>query len=273
MQERIGLIAGGESFPLLLARAARQMGVKEIVAISFAGQTSPEIEDVVDKNFWLDVGQFGKLLKTLKANGVTEAVMVGRINPSLVLKNIKFDLKGLATLKKIKDSRADSIFGVVAGELNKAGVKLLDSTLYLKPLLPPPGPLSRRRPTRPEEEDIKFGWRMAKGIAGLDIGQTVIVKKKAVVAIEAIEGTDRTILRGGELGGPGTVVVKVSKPRQDMRFDVPVIGLETLDVMKEAGATVLAIEAHKTLFLDRAAAVEKADRFGIAVMALQDART
>ena len=261
------MIAGGDRFPLILARTARKFGVKEIVAVCFSGQTSPQLEELVDKHIWISVGQFGRLIKTLLNHGVSRAVMVGRINPALVLTDIKFDLKGLITARKIKDRRTDSIFGVIADELKAAGIELLDSTTYLKPLMPGPGLLTGRDLTREEEKDIRFGWRIAKGVGGLDIGQTVVVKHRAVVAIEAIEGTDQTILRGGELGGAGTVVVKVSKPQQDMRFDVPVIGAGTLDTMRKAGASVLAVEAHKTLFLDREVSIEKANRSEISIVA------
>ena len=266
--EKLGLIAGGDRFPLLLARTARQMGVKEIVAVCFPGQTSPRIEEVADKTFWINIGQFGKLIKTLKNNGVRRAVMAGRIDPAIVIKKVRLDLKGLMTLPKIKDRRADSILKVVAEELEAAGVSLVDSTLYLKPVLPGAGVLSSRSPKRGEKEDIKFGWEIAKGIGKLDIGQTVVVKQKAVVAVEAIEGTDRVIRRGGDLAGPGTVVVKVCKPEQDMRFDVLTIGLKTMESLLEAGSSVLAVEAEKTLFLDREEALGKADEAGIAIVAV-----
>ncbi len=266
-QNRLGLIAGGDRFPLLLAGTARRLGVEEIIAVCFPGQTSPEIEELVDKTFWINIGQFGKLIKTLKNNGISQAVMAGRIDPSLVVKNVRLDLKGLLTLPKIKDRRADSILSVVAAELESAGIRLIDSTIYLKPLLPGPGILTGRGPTRKEKGDIDFGWKIAKGIGKLDIGQTVVVKQKAVVAVEAIEGTDRVICRAGDLAGPGTVVVKVCKPQQDMRFDVPTIGLKTMESLIAAGSTALAVEAEKTLFLDREEALRLADQAGLSVVA------
>jgi len=268
MEEHLGLIAGNGKFPLLLASCYKKKHGARIEAVGFRGETSPELADLVDNLLWVGVGQLGKIIKFFKNAGVSRAVMAGQIRPTRMFEKLKFDLRGLKVLSRLGDRKADSIFSSVAEEMRKDGISLLDSTSFLGDFLVREGALTRRCPTENEVEDVEFGGQIAKEVGRLDIGQTVVVKDKAIVAVEALEGTDETIRRAGRLAGEGTVVVKMAKPSQDMRFDVPVIGIETIRAMREAKAAVLAVEAHKTLVLDEQEAMELADRSGICVMGL-----
>ena len=242
--ESLGIIAGKGQFPILIANEARKKGLKTI-AIGFNGITSPLLESHVDKLCWVDLASFSKLIKKLKEEGIKKTVLAGHVHHVNILKEIKFDLRTFRLLKQLVNKKADSILKAVADEIEQEGIQVLDSTTFLTFLLPPAGVLTKRKPTKKEMKDIEFGFEIAKGIAGFDIGQTVVVKDKTVVAVEAMEGTDETIKRGGQIGGKGVVVIKVSKPKQDMRFDVPVIGYHTLQSLKKANAAVMAIESGK----------------------------
>lgn len=266
--ETLGLIAGNGQFPLLLARSFKKNHRHRITAVGFKGDTLPELKSLVDEFHWVGVGQLGRLIKLFTRSGVTKAVMAGQITPTRMFKKARFDLKGIALYTGLKDKKADTIFTAVADQMKKEGITLLDSTAFLKDHLPKKGLLARTKPTPEQVKDIQFGQKIAREMSRLDVGQTVVVKDRAIVAVEALEGTDQTIRRGGKLTRSGAVVVKLAKPSQDMRFDVPVIGPSTIKTMIEAKAAVLAIEAGKTLIIDKARVVKTADRHKIALIAI-----
>ncbi len=262
----IGLIAGQGKFPILFAQAAKARG-ERIIAIAIREETSKQLEDFVDKIFWIGIGELKKLFKILEDEKIKQAVMAGKITKTLLFEQeVAKDIAAESLLEKVKDRKDDSLLGAVAEGFKEIGVTLLDSTTYLSHLLPSRGILTKIKPTSLQWEDISFGQNLAKKIAGLDIGQTVVVKEKTILAIEAIEGTDKAIKRGGKLGKGGVVVVKVSKPNQDMRFDIPVVGLKTIESLIRAKASVLAIESHKTLIIDRDKFIQKADNNKISVV-------
>ncbi|MBF0386600.1 MAG: UDP-2,3-diacylglucosamine diphosphatase LpxI [Candidatus Omnitrophica bacterium] len=263
----IGLIAGNGRFPLLFAQAARRQGIKVVVAASF-GDASFLVYLCADEVRWFSPGRFKELFGFFRARGVKSILMAGQINPdTLFNKDLQTDDEYRALFAALADRRCDTIFGAVAERLKLEGLELLDSTLLLKGFLAPPGTLTRRAPTEIQLADIDFGLGIAKHIGSIDIGQTVVIKGKAILAIEAMEGTDRCILRGGAIAREGAVVVKASKPGQDSRFDVPVIGPRTIATMLQARAAVLAIEAGKTLIIDRDKTVSLANRKGIVIVA------
>jgi DUF1009 family protein len=263
----IGLIAGGGQFPLLIAEAAKRQGF-HVVAVAHDGETDPGLSESVDEIAWIKLGQLGHLIKALKRNGVERAIMAGNITKRRMFEDVKPDLKGLALMSKLAIFHDDDILRGVARELATQGIEIVSSTLCLPELLAPPGCLTKRKPTHAEQQDIAFGWRIAKELGRLDIGQCVVVRRKTVVALEAMEGTDQTIKRGGTLAREEAVVIKVSKPDQDLRFDVPAVGLETLKVMAEVRATVLAVEAWKTLMFDRREMVSYADRLAMTITSI-----
>jgi len=251
MSESIGLIAGNGQFPILFARAAASQG-RDIIAIAVREETEPELEKYVRKIYWIGVGQLGEFFEILKKEKLKKVVMAGQIRPAHIFdKNIAKDKQLERFLNKVKDKRADSLLGGIAGILKRMGIKLLDSSTFLKDHLVRRGSLTALGPSASQREDIRFGAGIAKRLSGLDIGQTVVVKDKAILAVEAIEGTDQAIGRGGALGREGAVVVKVSKPRQDMRFDIPLVGPKTIESLISASCAVLAMEAGKTLFLEK----------------------
>lgn len=260
----LGLIAGNNAYPLILAREARAAGVKQIAAAAFTGETDPGLAALVDDIEWMRVGQLGRMIAYLKSKGVREAVMAGQIHPSNLF-NLRPDLKALMLLGKLRTRNAETIFGAIADELAKAGVTLLEATVYMDKYLAGPGVIAGGKLSRREEEDVRFGLGIARQVSALDIGQTVLVKHGTVLAVEAFEGTNEAIKRGGALGRKDAVMVKVSKPRQDLRFDVPVIGMQTLEAAAEARVRVLAVEAGKTLLLDRDAMKLEAQRRGITI--------
>lgn len=266
--ERIGLIAGSGKFPLIFARAAKkQKG--EVVAIAVRGETKPSLEGLVDRIYWVGLGELGKTIGIFKEEGITKAVMVGQVTPTLIFKDdITQDEEVKKLLESARDWRADSLLGEIAKRLKRAGITLINSTTYLSDLLPTKGIKTRRKPSKAQWDDIKFGRSIARKIAGLDIGQTVVVKEKAILAIEAIEGTDEAIKRGGALGNGEVVVVKVSKPKQDMRFDMPVVGPETVRSLIQAKASVLAIESEKTVLIDEQEVIKLADERGISIVVI-----
>jgi len=263
----LGLIAGNNAYPLILAREARAAGVKRIVAAAFTGETDPKLAELVDHIEWMRVGQLGKMIGYLKAQGAREAVMAGQIHPSNLF-NLRPDLKALMMLGKLRTRNAETIFGAIADELASAGVTLLPATVHMEKYLAAPGVIAGGSLSRREEEDVRFGFEIAKKVSALDIGQTIVVKGGTVLAVEAFEGTNEAIKRGGALGRKNAVMVKVSKPRQDLRFDVPVIGMQTLLAAAEARIRVIAVEAGKTLLLDRDAMKEEAERRGMTIYSL-----
>ncbi|MGA7578597.1 MAG: LpxI family protein [Desulfobaccales bacterium] len=250
MSEIIGLIAGKGHFPLLFAQAARARGAS-IIAAAHRGETDPALAELVQELHWVYVGQLGKIIHIFKAAGVQRAVMAGGISRGRLFRDFRPDLRALSVVRRAGAGHDDRLLQAVAAELEKEGITIAPSTLFLDQLLAPPGKLSKRAPTREEFLDIDLGFRLAKEIGRLDIGQCVVVRRQVVVALEAIEGTDECIRRAGALAGPGAVVVKVSKPNQDLRFDVPAVGPDTIRSLVDARAAVLAIEAGKTLTFDR----------------------
>ena len=261
----VGLIAGGGQFPMMVAESARRHGFR-VVAVAHKGETESSLSDLVDKIAWIKLGQLGQMIKVLKKEGVKETLMAGTITKKRMFENIMPDLKGLTVMSRLAIFHDDDILRAVAEELAKEGIEIVSSTLYLPELLAPSGCLTRKKPNKGEKADIDFGWKVAKELGRLDIGQSVVVRRKTVLAVEAIDGTNETILRGGRLGREEVVVVKVSKPNQDLRFDVPAVGPETIKVMSEVGASVLAVEAGKTLVFDREEMVARADEMGICII-------
>lgn len=259
------MIAGHGEFPVLFARNAR-LNNFEVVAIALKEQASPSLADHVDAIHWISIGQFGRLIKIFKNGGITRAVMVGKIKKTLMFSDIEVDMKGLNLWRRLSNRGDDAILRAVAEELEKEGIILEDSTQFIAPLLSKSGLMTRRSLTPREEEDMKFGWKLAKEIGSLDVGQAVVIKDLAVLAIEAIEGTDPAILRGGQMGGPGAVVIKVSKPIQDMRFDVPVVGAQTIRTMRQVGASVLVVETGRVLMFDREEMISLANESNISIL-------
>ena len=268
-QESIGVIAGGGPFPILVAKAAKDQGCR-VVAVAHEGETDPALADYVDDMVWIRLGQMGRLIRHLQRFGVQKALMAGTIAKRRMFGNIRPDLKGLAMMSRMAIFHDDGILRAVSRELLQNDILVVSSTRFLPELIASPGVLARRRPTREEMADVRFGWRMAKELGRLDIGQCLVVRKKTVVAVEAMEGTDETIRRGGAIARRKAVVVKVSKPGQDLRFDVPSVGVETLRVMADVRASVLAVEAGKTLLFDKNEMLSFADRHGISVVSLEE---
>lgn len=262
----LGLIAGKGRFPLLVTEEAKQAGYR-VVCCGIEGQADPDLKHHADAYAPVKLGQLKPLRDFFRREGVREAIMAGKIEKVRIFQNgVRPDLEMAKVLLKVRDFRDDSLLGGIANYLSSNGIELLDSTRFVKEALPGPGVLGKKKPSREIEEEIEFGWKVAKALAGLDIGQTVVVKRKAVLALEAIEGTDETIRRGGELGRGGVTVVKVAKPHQDMRFDIPAVGLGTLEQLIQAKARALAFEAKKTLFLDLKEVVKRAERAGIVLV-------
>lgn len=266
---KIGLIAGNGKFPLIFAQEAKRVGT-EVVALAIKKETSPSLENLVDRIHWVNVGQLGDLIEICKKEGITRAVMAGQVRHTRLFGQVRLDARAMALLAGVKDKKANSLLGAVADELLREGIELIDSATYLSHLLPSPGILTRRKPTQNEWRDIEFGHKMAKEIAGLDIGQTVVVKDQTVLAVEGMDGTDRTIKRGGKLGRGDVVVVKVSKPHQDRRFDLPIVGERTVEVLKQAKAKVLAFSARSTILLNREKVVKSANQNGISLVAVKE---
>lgn len=251
-REPLAIIAGNNRYPFLLAEAARKEGVGSIRVIAFENETDPALARLVDEMVWLRVGQLGKMLKQLTAWGVRRAIMAGQIAPKNLF-DLRPDFRALFILAKLKERNAETLFGAIGDEMAGIGVTLLPAATYLEHLLAPAGHIAGPKPGRSASADAEFGLRIAKESSRLDIGQSVVVKKGTVLAVEAFEGTDDCVRRGGSLGKGGATLCKVSKPKQDLRFDVPVIGTRTLETCAEAGVTTIVVEAGKTLLLDREA--------------------
>ena len=266
--EKIGLIAGNRKFPLVVAQGAKKNGF-QIVAVAIKRDTSSKLAQYVDKIYWIGLGEFTRMCEIFRQEGISKVVMAGQISPHrLFTKEVtgSEDLKSL--LASLKDKKADSIFEAVARKLDEFQIELLDSTVFVRELLPKKGTLTLRSPDPSDWEDIHFGFDLAKEIARLDIGQTIAVKSKAGVAVEALEGTDNLIRRAGKISQGAFLLVKVSKPRQDMRFDIPVLGLNTIKNLVKTGAKGLAFEAEKTLFIDLKESVNLANRKGLTIVAI-----
>jgi UDP-2,3-diacylglucosamine hydrolase len=262
----LGIIAGNGVYPRLLAESARRAGVKQIVAAAFSGETDPALAQCVDVIEWMRVGQLNRLLKFFSERKVHHVIMGGQIAPKNLF-DLRPDWKALLLLGKLKQRNAESIFAAIADELANIDVELLPATTFLEDSLALSGLIAGPKLSRHEEEDVDLAWKIAKEISRLDVGQTVIVKNGTIVAVEAFEGTNEAIKRGGALAHKDAVMVKVSKPNQDMRFDVPVIGVETVRVAADAKLRVIAIEAAKTLLLERYAIVDLANHSNISIVA------
>ena len=248
----LGLIAGNRSLPIILAKQARAMGVRRVVAIGFDGETDPALEKVVDELIWLKVGQLSKLIGAFKDRSVRHCVMAGQIAPKNLF-DVRPDLRAVAMLFRLKEKNAHTVFGAIADELHKDGIELIEALPWLKPLMPASGFRIGPSPTADQRADMEFGFKIAKEISRLEIGQTVVVKNGTVLAVEGFEGTDRCLARGGELAGKdgGGVAVKVAKEKHDMRFDIPCVGPGTLQVCAEARISVLAFESGRSLVLEQ----------------------
>ena len=266
---RIGIIAGNGKFPFLALQGARDLG-HDVTVVAVKEEASPDLEDAARKAeaelHWVSLGQLGKCIKLLKTAGISRAVMAGQVKHVKIFSGIIPDLTLLSVIRRLKSRNTDALISAVADVMRDEGIELLDSTAFLSPLLAGAGVLSSRAPDEQERADFEFGYRMADAIAALDIGQTIAVKHKAVVAVEAMEGTDEVIGRAGFLAGPGVRIVKVAKPNQDMRFDVPVVGLATIQAMRVAGASALSVDAGRTLIFDRDAFFKSANDVRIAVV-------
>jgi len=268
------LVSGKGTYPLLLAQSARKRGVERITALAFRGETRREITRHVDDVIWLRLGQLADLLEAAGRTGAKHAVMAGQLTPTALF-TARLDSAALAMLKGLERRNAHTIFAAVADSLSKCGVDLLPANVFMESNVPEPGVLGSRHPSKAETNDISLGLNVAKVTSDLDIGQTVVVRQGTILAVEAFEGTNQTIKRAGALAGPGIVVVKVAKPSHDMRFDIPVIGMHTVRVLRSVRASVLAIEARRTLLLDKDDVIRAADSMGLSLVAMTtlDAKT
>ena len=266
---RIGLIAGNGKFPFLVLEAAKSLG-HDVTVVAINDEAYPEIETIAavgrpSEVHWVSLGQLGRCIEILKDAGIKQALMAGQVKHNKLFSVVP-DLTALSVLRKAATKNTDALISAVADVLQDNGIDLIDSTLFLEPLLAREGYLTSRRPTIAQQKDLQFGYEIADAIAGLDIGQTIVVKDRAVVAVEAMEGTDEVIMRASRLAGPGVTVIKVAKPEQDMRFDVPVIGLPTIKTLREALAATLSIDAGRTLILDGSQVFDAADQAGVAMV-------
>ncbi len=266
----LGIIAGNGKFPFLVAQEARLKGLRVVIA-GLEKEAAPDLQPLADVFSWVKIGALSRLVKFFKSEDAREVVMAGKVEKvKLFQSHIRPDLEMVKVLLKTRDFKDDSLLGAIADYLEKQGVQILDSTSWVREAMPQAGVLGKIKPSKEIWEDIRFGYKMAKEIAGLDIGQTVIVKKKAVIAVEAIEGTDQAILRGGELARGNITVIKVAKPKQDLRFDVPTVGLQTLESLIRAKASALAFEAGRTIFLEQEEVIRAADRAKIALVGITE---
>ncbi len=262
------LIAGSGNYPLLLAKAARSAGIENLSIAAFEGETDPHLADYATKITWMRVGELGKLLRAASESGASAGMMAGQIAPKNLFQ-LRPDFKTLFILAQLKERNAETLFSALAQELLKIGVTLLPATTFLEEHLASAGLMAGPKPSKRQRDEIIFGYQIAKEVSRLNIGQTVIVKKGTVLAVEGFEGTDATIRRGGALGNGAAVMIKVSKPNHDMRFDVPVIGLHTLITAKESGITLIALEASSTLLLEEEKMKQSAHHLGITLWGIE----
>ena len=272
MPETLGVIAGLGTYPWQLARSAHAQGVKRVVAFAFKSETERVIGKYADEVVWMHLGSLQALLDAVQAKGVRKIVMAGQIKPTRLF-SLRLDAKALSVLRTLKTKNAHTIFGAIGDELRAIGAELLPASCFMETEMPEAGTLGRRAPDAREQADIQLGAKAAKVTSGLEIGQTVVVKDGTILAVEGFEGTDETILRAGRLGGAGGVVVKVAKLGHDMRFDIPIIGLRTFKMLKKAKISCLAVEARRTILLEREKLVAEADRLGLAFVAFDAAKT
>jgi len=265
----IGIIAGGGQFPLLFIEAAHRAG-RRVCVVAHRNETDEKVASGADEVCWVKLGQLGKIIKFFKSNRVSETVFLGTITKTQIFRDILPDLKGLTLWNKLDIKQDDAILRAVAASLEQEGITVLESTLYLEHLLFPKGVLTRKKPSKSQRRDIEFGWRNARAIGRLDIGQCVVVREGSVVAVEAIEGTDAAIRRGGSLAKEQAVVVKLRKPNQDFRFDLPATGIKTVETMHEVHCAVLAVEAGQSLLFDRVEMISVANRAGIVVVGVEE---
>ena len=263
---KLGLIAGNGRFPFLVLEGAKRAGA-EVAVAAIREETDPAIESLNDRVMWVGIGQLGKMLRFFKDEGVDKAIMAGQVKHVQIFSRAIPDVRMLKMLLRLPRRNTDALIGAVANELASEGIELIDSTSFLQDELPQPGTLTKRQPDERERSDIEYGLEIARGIAGMDLGQTIVVRERACVAIEAMEGTDAVIRRAGELVRGRLTVVKIAKPDQDMRFDVPVVGVPTIETMKTAGATCLCLTAGKTLMFDRKEMISLANKYKIAIVA------
>lgn len=265
--EVLGVLSGVGHLPVEVARSAKELGY-HVVAVGVVPGIDEELPGSVDVYYDINIGKIGKIISTLKKNKVTKVTMIGKVTKEVLYKagRIVPDLRAIKILATIPDRKDDTIMNAIVKELEDEGIEVMDQTLLIKPLLPPPGVLTKRKPTEAELADMEFGFEMAKAIGGMDIGQTVVVKNRAVMAVEAIEGTDACILRGGFLGKGGVIVAKAAKPKQDQRFDIPGFGTTTIESMIHAGATGAIIEAGNTIIPEREKVIALADEHNITIL-------
>lgn len=267
--EHIGIIAGGGQFPILFIEAARKAG-KKVFVVAHRGETMEKATAMADASCWVKLGQLGKVLSFFHKNGVGEVAFLGTITKTRIFRDILPDFKGLSLWKKIDKRQDDAILRAVAEVFEEEGIDVIESTLYLKNLLFPKGLLTKKKPSVEQIKDIEFGWKIARGVGALDIGQCVVVRDLSVVAVEAIEGTDATILRGGELAKEEAVVVKLRKPGQDFRFDLPATGVKTIESLAAVKGAVLAVEAGQSLLFDPEEMIAAANRSKIVVVGVEE---
>lgn len=264
----LGIIAGRGVYPRILIESARAQGVERIIVIAFKRETDRIVDRLADEVHWLRIGQLQPLLETLRSSQVDVVVMAGQLQPKHLF-TVRVDAAMRELLSRLETRNAHTIFGAVGDELRRIGLRLGEASLFMEPTMPPAGQLCGNALDRNEEADVALGLHVAKTTSGLDIGQTVVIKQGTIIAVEAFEGTDKTIRRAGEVAGKGAVVVKVAKQGHDMRFDIPVIGQRTIQSCRKAGIAVLAIEANRSIILDRPAVVAAADRIGLKMLAVE----
>lgn len=269
LRSPIGLVAGNGRFPIEFARSAQKQGLK-VVALAHYGETDPDLENHVDECLWIKVGQLGSIIRTFKNRGVNQASFVGGIRKIKLFGGVRFDLKGIALLSRLRTAQDDVVLRGVAEELERSGIEIFSPSLLLAESVPIAGVLTARTLTPAECEDARLGWGAARALGRLDIGQTVVVNQRVVVAVEAVEGTDSAIARAGELSGRGGVVVKLAKPQQDLRLDLPAVGAGTIRSMAKAGATALVLEEERALMLDPPGIVAEANSSDIAIVVVRD---
>ncbi|MEN8188731.1 MAG: UDP-2,3-diacylglucosamine diphosphatase LpxI [Thermodesulfobacteriota bacterium] len=267
--DKIGIVAGSGQFPLLFIQAAHEAG-RKVCLVAHKEETAVEVAEAADSVQWVKLGQLGKIISYFHKQEVGETVFLGAITKTRMFRNVMPDFKGLSLWNKIDTRQDDAVLRAVAGALEEENVRVLESTLYLQDLLFPQGVLTKKKPSKDQVLDIEFGWKNIRAVGALDIGQSIVVRDRTVVAVEAIEGTDAAILRGGQLARKNAVVVKVKKPNQDFRFDLPATGIKTIETLASVGGKVLAVEAGQSLLFDREATISAANRAGIVLVGIKE---